>query len=180
MKEILLTSIVAATLIFSGCGGSSSSSKSGGDQNHTTPTDGNHTTPTDGNTTTPTDGNTTGDFVSAVTVNGLKWTALKKDDDNESLSGYVELNEAKARCQEIGAELPTKQQIIDAAPTLKSNDDFRSDAGDNVVVWFKNSDGKTSYFFNGKDSNVSEDNPEYVNNEDAIVKSYYTCIKQAQ
>ena len=117
----------------------------------------------------------TGNFV--VSANGLQWTALKKEDDNATLSGRITFNEAKARCQEIGARLPTHDEITVAAPTLKSNSSFRADAANLVIVWFSDGNGERGYFFNGKGSDEDTDNYS-IENPTNDTTEYYTCVKQ--
>jgi hypothetical protein len=166
-KKLILGSLVAAALIFTGCGDDDTPANGG------TPG-----TESGGTTDNNTSGGTTD--TTTVTVNGLTWTALIKYDDNDTISGKQTQTEAQARCQEISAELPTMAQLQAAAAELKPNTTFRAEAGEQVVVWFKDVD-LHGYFFNGTDANTSSDTEDYTDSEwTAASTAYYTCVKQAQ
>ncbi len=128
----------------------------------------------DSGTTPPPAGNSA---FSIKSINGLDWTPIKPEDDNDTISGRQLQNNASAMCTELGGELPTATQLTTEVANKLRDTDFVKDAPNLFVVWYKDAD--KGYFFNGKDSNGSEDVPDY-SPEDAGTTFYYTCVKPSQ
>ncbi len=127
-----------------------------------------------GDTTPPATDNSA---FSIKNINGLDWTPIKPEDDNDTISGRQLQNNASAMCTELGGELPTATQLTTEVANQLRSTDFVKDAPNLFVVWYKDAD--KGYFFNGKDSNGSEDVPDYAP-EDPGTTFYYTCVKPSQ
>jgi hypothetical protein len=188
MKNILFGSVVAAALIFSGCGSSSSSSS---DSNTSTggttggDTTGGDTTggdTTGGDTTgdDTTGGDTTGGTTGGITIGGKTWTPLiAQNDANRSISGKQTQTNAVLKCP-TGTTLPSQSDINESvAAELLANTDFKKDAnlstntntGDKFVyIWVKEDNRK--YYLNDTNSSDSA-----AMDADITDEEYYTCVK---
>ena len=176
MKEILLTSIVAATLIISGCGGSSSSSKSGGDNNGSQVNGGG-----DNNGSQNNGGGDNNDSQGSAD-NSQTWTPVTQD-----VKTWAEANTI---CSDNNKTLPSIQWFKAHSKEVKESIGFGYKDGDlndtvdfNSVLWASDAGesdtehGAWAYFrnTNGEDINISK-----VDEDGNTNKYFYTRIKQSQ
>jgi hypothetical protein len=184
MKSILLGSIVAAALVFGGCGGSSSKSSSAtSNDNGSTPEKKPEKEP-ETNSTNP-ETNTSDD---TVTIGSLVWTKFKKDNDDDIQNdGKISYNDAKSACGGLGMSLPTIEQIESNLSAVATKLDFASvkQADSNathkaaLVFWDAN-DTQPAYYID--DTNLSEHYATALGNGDKYLRdvnesAYYTCVK---
>jgi hypothetical protein len=175
MKEIIFSSLVAAALVFSGCGGSDSDN--GGDSNDSSVNNGGDN---GGDNNGSENIASLPDYITTVSVGGATWTVLyaDKDDANESngeVDGRISQNDARSKCQEWGMTLASKAQLDGNASELKVNATFRNDAPDDLVVWYGDVDLKGHYF------NSSGDDVEDYTQDDYndTTTNFFTCVKEA-
>jgi hypothetical protein len=202
MKKVLFGSVVAAVLIFSGCGSSSSnggnnnqtqgggnnnqtqgggdnSQTQGGGDNNQTQGGGDNNQTQGGGDNNQTQG---GGDATTTTFNGLSWTALVPYDDNATKSGKITYSEAEAKCQELGMSLPTESQIDVNTSALKADVNFNfenavnSNGGTALIVWLKDEGvgQKKGYAFDksGDDYVYTNDAP-WTNTD----TNFVTCVK---
>jgi len=180
MKNILFGSIVAAALVFSGCGSSSSSSSDPIKKDDNSSKVDNNGSKSDVNGTT-------------VTIGGLQWTKLKADnDENGSMDtrddGKV-IQSALANICPDGFALPTVEQINDNVAELISNSEFGFQTYETLdkalnkkqlSIWDSNE--TTPYYTIYEDVNTTNEygGPKKFG-EGALDKSadaaYWTCVK---
>ena len=113
-----------------------------------------------------------------IVYNSLGWDALiARDDANDTVSGRQNQTEAAARCVAAGKRLPTLAELQTSALELKTDTAFRSDAGNQLVVWSGDTD-LTGYYFNGVEANVTVDDDSYTDAAwtDATT-NFYTCVE---
>jgi hypothetical protein len=194
MKNILFGSVVAAALIFSGCGSSSSTktpadnnnTQGGGDNNNTQGGGDNNQTQGGGDNNQTQGGGdnnqTQGGGDTTATFNNLEWTALVPYDDNASISGKVTYNAATTLCTSKGMNLPTEAQIDLNTSTLMADVKFNfeeavnSNGGSVLVVWIKDEGiGKSKGFAfdKGGDGYVYTNDTVWTNTD----TNFVTCVK---
>ena len=193
MKEILLTSIVAATLIFSGCGSSSSSGNGGdnkgsqvngvGDNNGSQNNGGGDNNGSQNNSGGDNNGSQgSGDengtqSGNSVTINGYEWRIL----DNNETTGKLTWSDADQKCQQLNMELPSFEQFDSNASALLTNTTFINDinlsrsGGNRGIYLWTNTNGQVIYL---NDNNRSDNSPDNIT--DNSEEHYFTCIKPAK
>jgi hypothetical protein len=179
MKEIIFSSLVAAALVFSGCGGSGSNDGNSSSGNNGGNGNGNGAGNENGGSIP------SGDEYNGTKfeLNGLYWIPLKEKDDNDTISGRKFFVDAKAECEKIKYRLPTVQELnntIDdnGVSSLKNKADFnfesvvQSNGNYALQVWSDRNDTVLQLY---KD-NTSGDKID-VNESYSSGTNFFTCVK---
>jgi len=192
MKSILFGSIVAAALIFSGCGSSSkhkdsnTTAEGNGNQNQGNQGNGGNGNQNQGGGDNNQsqgggDNNQSQSNGDTFSINGLTWTKIQGD----ATKAPVSYSEANSTCSASGARIPTLEElqalsydnIVNLGNGIYTDDDNNSVNFHGAIWSSTNDEGDDAYrkvLIVGEDGAISDT---AININDAENNYYFTCVK---